>query len=80
MRCSSCEAEGLTSRVYPGACYTTDMYFPPFYDEAGVYHSHDGNPVTTSYECSNGHRWSASCHRPCPAPNCEWNELKVDAA
>ena len=65
MICQECKAAGQTSRVSVGGGCTTAMYCPPFYDEEGKYHSHDLNTVTTSYSCSNGHRWSESGLTPC---------------
>jgi hypothetical protein len=71
MKCSECVKEGRTSFVYVGMSTVTAMYFPPFYDEQGVFHNHDGNTRTTSYNCSNGHLWvEAQEGMPCV---CGWN-------
>lgn len=57
MICPECKKQGLKSKVYPSMSWTTAMYFPPFYDEEGNLHHHDGNTTTTDYHCSNGHEW-----------------------
>lgn len=74
MICQKCKDEGLKSRVYGGIGSVTLVYYPPFYDEDGVYHSHDGNTSTAGYNCSNGHRWTVKSNGWCPAPNCDWNK------
>jgi len=66
MKCPLCVKEGLKSRIYQGMSVTTCMNFPSFYDEAGHYHYHDRNTITTRYNCSNGHNWTEkSCPLPC---------------
>ena len=57
MFCPGCKEQGLKSKIYVGASTTTLLGFTPFYDEEGNYHCHDPNTITTSYSCSNGHRW-----------------------
>jgi len=42
------------------------MYCTPYY-ENGVYHNHDPNRHSTSYECSNGHWVGISSYVSCPA-------------
>ena len=71
MLCPECVKEGKTSKVYPGCSFCTDMYCPPFYDEAGNYHHHDRNYVTTSYRCSNGHSFNECKKNSCW---CGWPE------
>lgn len=65
MICEACKKEGLKSRVYEGAGFTTAMHCPSFYDEEGKSHTHDSNVTSWTYSCSNGHRWetreSGSC-------------------
>ena len=58
MICPECKEQGLRSCVTPGAGTSTLMYCPGYYDEDGRYHSHDLNTSSTSYSCSNGHRWT----------------------
>lgn len=65
MKCPECVDLGLKSQVYTGLATTTWMHFPPFYDEKGKLHHHDKNHVTTSYTCSNGHKWRSSGMKPC---------------
>lgn len=74
MICPECQESGLKSKVVVGASMTTLMYFPPFYDESGRFHCHDANVTTTSYECSNGHKWSASSRASCW---CGWPDSAV---
>jgi len=70
MKCSECITEGKKSRITPGMSSTTLMYCAPYYDEEGLYHHHDSNITTTSYSCSNGHRWSNSHTGQCGS--CDW--------
>jgi len=74
MKCPQCIKEGKKSTVYPGVSTTTLMYFPPFYDEDGKYHHHDGNTITTSYGCSNGHKWTESTSGSCW---CGWGKKEA---
>jgi len=67
MKCPACQEEGVTSVVYEGLTSTTDAYYPPFYDEDGFRHHHDGNARTLSLQCSRGHSWAV----PQPPPLCE---------
>ncbi len=57
MICQECKKKGLKSCIYPGVGSVTLVYYPPFYDEKGRFHNHDGNLRTTYYECSRGHKW-----------------------
>lgn len=52
--------------------FSTLMGVPRYYDEDGVYHVHDRNKHTTSYQCSNGHAWAISVINGCPAPDCSF--------
>lgn len=74
MKCPECIAEEKTSRVFPGGSSVTLLGHQPYYDEEGVYHSHDPNWFSTSYRCSNGHSWGDRHRNPCPTPGCEWGE------
>ena len=65
MICSQCKKEGKKSKVYPGVGMVTAMYCPPFYDEDGRFHNHDGNITTQEYACSNGHKWAAEVSSSC---------------
>ena len=55
--CPECKVEGLWSTVYGGAGEITAAYYRSFYDDDGRYHHHDGNTMTSYYECSQGHSW-----------------------
>lgn len=74
MKCPECVEAGKRSHVHVGATFSTAMFSSPFYDEDGVYHLHDPNGHTTSYSCSEGHKWAESRLRNCPAPGCDWAE------
>ena len=63
MKCPVCVEKGLKSCVYEGGTQTTLMCGQSYYDEDGNYHYNDPNTLTTSYSCSNGHRWSVSTCR-----------------
>lgn len=68
--CPTCKSEGKKSYVTPGGRMTTDMFYPPYYDEDGVYHHHDRNTVTADYSCSRGHQWTENQRNQCPS--CSW--------
>lgn len=70
MICPKCKEQGKKSCVYGGTSFVTCAYYQPYYDEEGVYHSHDGNRHTTSYTCSNGHKITISGTGKCPS--CTW--------
>ena len=71
--CATCKAEGQTSTITVGGGMVTSVYYPPYYDEAGVYHSHDANAATFNYACSRGHRWKGAVPPP-KCPGCSWPE------
>lgn len=75
VKCPVCEEKGTESRVFPLGHSSTLMGSSPFYDETGVYHSHDPNATTSSYRCSNGHIWNVKSYNSCPA--CEWTGGKT---
>lgn len=74
MICVKCRELGQKSRVYHGTSFSTCAYYTPYYDEEGVYHSHDGNVHTTTYTCSNGHHITVSGIGKCPS--CNWGHDK----
>lgn len=68
VRCVKCVEEGATSRVYaPMGGTTTLMGFSAYYDEQGVFHSHDPNWRGEEWSCSRGHRWHVGYTHRCPA-------------
>jgi hypothetical protein len=71
MICPECKAAGLTSRVFPLGAMTTLMGSATYYDEHGQFHDHDPNTTTSSYECSNGHKWYSERRHTCW---CGWGE------
>lgn len=72
MICPECAKEGQTSRVYSHGGMVTCMGHRPYYDEVGVYHNHDPNWRSSSYECSRGHNWVTKTRAKCPAPGCDY--------
>ncbi len=57
MKCPECLKENKKSVIYVGACMSTLACSIPHYDKEGVYHNVDPNITTTSYWCSEGHKW-----------------------
>lgn len=58
--CNGIEHEGCqrsTIRIVPGKP-PTDIPKDQFFDEDGVWHSHNPNIIVTQYRCSNGHRFA----------------------
>lgn len=74
MICKQCKEQGRTSTVVPLGGFTTLMGWHPYYDESGVYHSHDPNRHESSYRCSNGHNWAEEVYAACPATGCSYQE------
>lgn len=70
MKCPKCVELGKKSTVRLGPVTSTCMWFEPYYDEEGVYHHHDGNGVSSGWECSNGHEGWISHSKSCPS--CDW--------
>ena len=55
----------------------TLMGFSIFSDEAGDFHTHDGNKITESYKCSNGHSFDRSTGHACDS--CDWrSDYKIN--
>ena len=77
MKCFYCELEDKKSTLHPGPQTTTCMSCPSYFDEEGVWHSHDSNKFTTCYTCSNGHAYKEVTYRVCPAKGCDFNGDKV---
>lgn len=67
MKCEKCVEAGLRSFVYPGITFVTSMISQSFYDEDGIYHHHDPNWHSSSWSCSQGHRWEVRSLHPCSA-------------
>lgn len=57
-KCPFCVEEGLKSILYPNGSSETLMGWKSYYDEEGLYHSHNPNITTTNYSCSNGHNYN----------------------
>jgi hypothetical protein len=76
MKCEKCVEAGEKSRVNShGGSRTLLGGGGPHYDEEGEYHSHDPNTVTSSYSCTNGHRWSTKGKSTCPAKGCDYGGI-----
>ncbi len=80
MKCPKCVEQGEKSRVQHLHATTTDAYYPPFYDEDGGYHVHDGNRVVSNFKCSLGHEFhTTGIGGPCPNSKCDWGrDLKPE--
>lgn len=78
MRCAKCVEAGMLSRVYPRGSTSTCMGYQPYYDEAGIYHSHNPNIYTGAWSCSRGHEWTHRSQSPCRAEGCEWNTTRMN--
>lgn len=68
MICPVCE--DTDHRLYDRGSQSTLMYSAPYW-ENGVYHHHDANTRSSSYECSNGHLVHVSGRAGCPAGDVE---------
>lgn len=51
---------------------STNAYYPPYYDENGVFHMHDNNRLVTEYQCDNLHKWTEARVGRCP--NCDFGQ------
>jgi len=69
MTCVKCKELGQKSVLTSGYTTVTAMYFEPFYDENGVFHSHNRNVRKSTYNCSNGHAIVVSSTAMCPSCN-----------
>lgn len=71
VRCEKCLDEGERSTVnVPQSSITTLMPVHNFYDEDGIYHSHDRNTHGSEWSCSRGHRWAVIKKFGCPDDGC----------
>jgi hypothetical protein len=70
MICPRCREQGRKSIIRGGMGSVTAMYCPPYYDEEGLFHSHDQNVSVLTYTCSNGHRITVKATGKCPS--CSW--------
>lgn len=70
-RCPRCVAEGVTSKVYPGACFSTAMYCGSgYYDERGYFMPpEDCNHTNCEYRCSKGHYFTDGLPSPRVTPD-----------
>ena len=73
MKCPKCVEAGLTSILYCEGVTTTNLGFYPYYDENGVFHSHDPNWKVHLYSCSRGHRTEIRKKKKCD--NCDYGEI-----
>lgn len=80
MKCIKCVEQGLKSKLYNLGSSITLMGWSPYFDEEGIYHNHNPNTRTTTYECSNGHYFNVAGHDKCP--NCDYGRVPelVDGA
>ena len=57
VRCPECMKRQMMSTVEVVGQFRTMMTPTVYFDEEGRQHIHDPNTVTSTYQCSNGHRW-----------------------
>ncbi len=78
MKCPQCVREGKTSRLYNEQGGTmTCIAFQHYYDEKGLYHTHDPNWTSWFYKCSNGHSVCVSTFSGCKACGTE-DQIKIE--
>ena len=66
MICSECRKHGQRSRVYIiDSYYDLQIAQDRFFDEEGHWHVHDTNTSTTTYQCTNNHKWSETKYSMC---------------
>lgn len=63
--CDQCKELGMKSKIHGGWGEKTLMGFETYYDEDGKFHSHDPNKCTSTYTCSNNHRFTIKWITPC---------------
>ncbi len=69
--CPKCKEENKKSFVTSdGVGGTTLLGWSDYFDEEGLYHSHNPNSNTSFYTCSNGHKFAVSCLDECL--NCDY--------
>lgn len=76
MICPECLKEGKKSRVFDKGASRTLMGSYPYCDEEGVYHDHDPNTYTYSYQCSLGHHFYESKKSQCPS--CDFGSVQIE--
>ena len=69
MQCPECVKEGKASRVYMGVGARTLMCEERYYDEDGLFHSHNPNGHTQAYYCTQNHNWATTNYDQCPSCN-----------
>ena len=67
MKCPQCAINGKRSKVFSLGESTTLMSWSRYWDEDGIWHSHDPNQRISGYRCSEGHQWDEKSYAPCPA-------------
>ena len=73
MICDRCKEQGLKSTITERGMAHYAMFWEPYYDEEGNYHSHDINNNGSLYHCSKGHNFFVRNVPQCPTEDCEWN-------
>src|ERR1700681_3898152 len=77
MICPKCKELGQKSTIHGGMGMVTCAYYPPYYDEEGIFHSHDGNLHSSINTCSKGHRITAVSTGKCPNYNWGHDSEKI---
>lgn len=74
MKCQKCIEENKTSRIFIGGSMSTLLHSSNYFDEEGVMHNHNPNKITSTYQCSNGHRWTEDGYENCK--NCDYGHAE----
>lgn len=83
MKCPECIENGVTSKVYVRIVREVTRDHLPgdyYWDENGVCHSHDPNPRTSHFGCSNGHQWTVATMWECGASECTYGKTVLESA
>jgi len=78
MMCPQCQKNDETSLCFVDHLVKTTAMggLLRYWDEKGIYHSHDPNRSTSSYHCSRGHRWAITSRHKCPA--CDFGHVEPE--
>jgi len=73
--CPQCWENNQTSTIRLGAGRRTQRGIKSYYDEEGLYHSHDGNVERGNWHCSNKHHGEYIKYNKCP--NCNYGSGNI---
>lgn len=75
--CPKCWENNQTSTVRLGGGRITQRGIESYYDEEGLYHSHDGNVGRGEWSCSNKHKGKYFKYNKCPGCNYGDGNIKL---